>query len=81
MAKSNTAMIGVAVVALGGVAWWYLAAQKDKTPVGLVVTNTVESSMVPVGENSDGKALTANAVEGTWRADEDSLSVASESAE
>jgi len=81
MAKSNTAMIGVAVVALGGVAWWYLAAQKDKTPVGLVVTNTVESMMNPLGENSDGNTLTANAVEGTWRADEDSLSVASESAD
>ena len=70
MAKSNTAMIGVAVVALGGVGWWYLVAQKDKTPVGLVVRNTVEGTM-PMGENSDGKPLTANAVEGTWRADED----------
>lgn len=80
MAKSNNAMIGVAVVALGGVGWWYLVAQKDKTPVGLVVRNTVEGTM-PMGENSDGKPLTANAVEGTWRADEDSLSVASESAE
>tara|TARA_Y100000310_G_scaffold178264_1_gene178229 strand:+ start:2186 stop:2761 length:576 start_codon:yes stop_codon:yes gene_type:complete len=80
MAKSNTAMIGVAVVALGGVAWWYLAAQKDKTPVGLVVINAIESGH-SLGETSDGKALTAGAVEGTWRADEDSLSVASESAE
>ena len=80
MAKSNTAMIGVAVVALGGVAWWYLASQKDKTPVGLVVVNAIEGGH-SLGETSDGKALTAGAVEGTWRADEDSLTVMSESAE
>ncbi len=36
---------------------------------------------MPLGETSDGKAISANAIEGTWRESEDSLSVASESAE
>jgi hypothetical protein len=55
-------------------------SNRDKTPVGLVVVNAIEGPK-PIGETSDGKALTASAVEGTWRADEDSLSVTSESAE
>ena len=81
MAKKINPLIPGAIIVCGlGVTyyWWTL---RDKTPVGLVVTNTVESMMYPVGINSDGNALTANAIEGTWRADEDSLSVASESAE
>ena len=46
----------------------------------LVVTNAIEGG-TPMGLTTDGVTLTAGAVEGTWRADEDSLSVASESAE
>jgi hypothetical protein len=80
MAKGNTTPIAIAIIALGGGVWYYLSTQKDKTPVGLVVSNQVEGTQ-PLGENSDGEFLTTNAVEGTWRADEDSLSVASESAE
>ena len=80
MAKSNTVPIAIAVIALGGGVWYYLSTQRDKTPVGLVVTNAIQGG-TSIGENSDGKALTAGAIEGTWRADEDSLTVASESAE
>ncbi len=81
MAKKSTMMMPLAIVVLGsGIGFWWWNS-KDKTPVGLVITNSVESSMNPIGKNSDGKDLTANAVEGTWRADENSLSVASESAD
>ena len=80
MAKSNTVPIAFVVMALGGGVWYYLSTQKDKTPVGLVVINAIEGG-ASIGETSDGKALTAGAVEGTWRTDEDSLTVASESAE
>jgi len=72
--------VGIAVVVLGGGVAWYERTKRDKTPVGLVIT-TQGSPSLTVGTNSDGKDLTAGAVEGTWRADEDSLSVASESAE
>jgi len=77
--KTNPLIPGAIIVGGLGVAyyWWTL---KDKTPVGLVVTNAVVGSR-PLGETSDGTALTAGVVEGTWRADKDSLSVASESAE
>ena len=80
MAKSNTVPIAIAVIALGGGVWYYLSTQRDKTPVGLVVVNAIEGGS-PLGETSDGKTLTAGVVEGTWRADEDSLYVISESAE
>ena len=80
MAKGNTTPIAIAVIALGGGVWYYLSTQKDKTPVGLVVTNAIEGG-TPMGLTTDGVKLTAGAVEGTWRADEDSLSVMSESAE
>ena len=80
MAKGNTVPIAIAVIALGGGVWYYLSTQRDKTPVGLVVVNAIEGGS-PLGETSDGTKLTAGAVEGTWRADEDSLTVASESAE
>jgi hypothetical protein len=72
--------VGIAVVVLGGGVAWYVRSKRDKTPVGLVIT-TQGSPSLTVGTNSDGKDLTAGAVEGTWRADEDSLSVFSESAE
>tara|TARA_Y100000992_G_C21175641_1_gene448164 strand:- start:160 stop:750 length:591 start_codon:yes stop_codon:yes gene_type:complete len=78
---NNTAIYAVMALGLaGGVGWWYMNNQ-DKTPVGLVVTNQVEGARMPMGETSDGKAISANAIEGTWRESEDSLSVASESAE
>jgi hypothetical protein len=80
MAKKINPLIPGAIIVGGlGVAyyWWTL---KDNTPVGLVVTNQVDGKQ-PIGENSGGKALTAGAVEGTWREDKNSLSVASESAE
>ena len=80
MAKKINPLIPGAIIVGGiGVAyyWWTL---KDNTPVGLVVTNQVDGNQ-PIGENSGGKALTAGAVEGTWREDKNSLSVASESAE
>ena len=80
MAKGNTTPIAIAIIALGGGVWYYLSTQKDKTPVGLVVTNAIEGG-TPMGLTTDGVKLTAGAVEGTWRADEDSLSVMSESAE
>jgi len=79
--KINPLIPGAIIVGGLGVAyyWWTL---RDKTPVGLVVTNQVDGlSRQPLGENSGGKALTAGAVEGTWREDKNSLSVASESAE
>jgi hypothetical protein len=77
--KINPLIPGAIIVGGLGVAyyWWTL---RDKTPVGLVVTNQVDRNQ-PIGENSGGKALTAGAVEGTWREDKNSLSVASESAE
>jgi len=78
MADNTT--LAIAVVVLGGGVAWYVMSKRDKTPVGLVVVNAIEGGS-PLGETSDGKTLTAGAVEGTWRADEDSLSVMSESAE
>lgn len=82
MGKKINPLIPGAIIVCGlGVTyyWWTL---RDKTPVGLVVTHQVEGTQENVmGENSDGKTLTAGAVEGTWREDKNSLSVASESAE
>ena len=77
---ANNTTLAIAVVVLGGGVAWYVMSNRDKTPVGLVVVNAIEGGS-PLGETSDGKTLTAGAVEGTWRADEDSLSVISESAE
>jgi len=80
MAKSNTAIIAGGILLAAGGTWYWIKSQEDKTPVGLVISNQVEGNM-SLGTNSTGKPLTANSVEGTWREDEDSLSVASESAE
>ena len=80
MGSNNTAIYAIMALGLaGGVAWWYQMHQ-DTTPVGVVVTSQTESAR-PLGENSDGKMLSVSSIEGTWRADEDALSVASESAE
>ncbi len=76
---SSMIMPIVIVVAGGGIAFW-LYNKKDKTPVGLVVTNAIEGGQ-SIGETSKGAKLTAGTVEGTWREDENSTSVASESAE
>jgi len=80
MAKKSTMMMPLAIIVLGGGIgfWWWNS--RDKTPVGLVVTNVLESGS-PLGVNEDGDSITMGAVEGTWRKDENSLSVASESAE
>ena len=77
--KTNPLIPGAIIVGGLGVAyyWWSL---KDKTPVGLVVVTAMEGSR-EFGVNADGKSMTAGAVEGTWREDENSMSVASESAE
>ena len=54
--------------------------KRDNTPVGLVVTNAIGGGET-LGVNEDGDTITMGAVEGTWRADENSISVVSESAE
>tara|TARA_B100000029_G_scaffold86740_1_gene76936 strand:- start:131 stop:703 length:573 start_codon:yes stop_codon:yes gene_type:complete len=77
---NNTAIYAVMALGLaGGVGWWYMNNQ-DKTPVGLVITNQVERQLF-IGEDENQVKLHAQPIEGTWRKDEDSLSVASESAE
>ena len=77
---SSSAMMPIAIVVGGlGIGYWWYSSQ-DKTPVGLVVVNAIHGGS-PIGETSDGAKLTTGAVEGTWRADENSLPVASESAE
>ncbi len=83
MANTSSMIMPIAiVVAGGGIAFW-LYNKKDKTPVGLVVTNeiTMGGRGQHLGETSKGARLHAGAVEGTWREDENSISVASESAE
>ena len=80
MANTTAIYSLLAVGVIGGGVWYYQKNQ-DKTPVGLVVINQLEGGGMPMGETSDGKAITANALEGTWRESEDSISVASESAE
>ena len=80
MANTSSMIMPIAiVVAGGGIAFW-LYNKKDNTPVGLVVTNAIEGGET-LGVNEDGDTLTMGAVEGTWRADENSISIASESAE
>ncbi len=78
---NTTAIYSLLAVGLIGGGVWYYQKNQDTTPVGLVVTNQVESARMPMGETSDGKTISANAIEGTWRESEDSLSVASESAD
>ena len=79
MATNNavTYTIIAAVVGFGIYTW---SASQDDTPIGLVVTKTFMQSQ-PIGQDSDDNNLTANVIEGTWRADADSISVASESAD
>ncbi len=79
MAKKSTMMPLAIIVLGGGIGFWWWNS-RDKTPVGLVVTNAMHGGR-GIGENADGKSLTAGAVEGTWRKDENSLSIISESAE
>ena len=79
MANSSVVMPAVLIVGALGIGGW-LYMKRDKTPVGLVVTNAIQGGET-LGVNEDGDTITMGAVEGTWRADENSLSVASESAE
>jgi len=80
MAKESSLMWPMLIIVAGAGIGGYIWMQRDKTPVGLVVTNAIQGGR-PLGENSDGGNLTAGLVEGTWREDENSTSVASESAE
>ena len=79
MANSSVVMPAVLIVGALGIGGW-LYMKRDKTPVGLVVTNAIQGGQ-SLGETSKGAKLTAGSVEGTWRADESSISVVSESAE
>ena len=78
MSSSSMMPIAIVVGGLGIGYWWYNI--QDKTPVGLVVTNSIFGGEI-LGQKADGVKLTTGAVEGTWRADENSLTVMSESAE
>ena len=69
-------LIVVAGAGIGGYIWM----QRDKTPVGLVVTNAMQGGQ-ELGFNEDDKTITMGAVEGTWREDENSISVASDGEE
>ena len=83
MVSTQNATIAVALVAvLGGGYYYWMQREKDNTPVGLVVTQKVNVQLPDsIGETSNGTSLTVGMVEGTWREDEDSSSVASESEE
>ncbi len=80
MAKKSTMMMPLAIIVLGGGIgfWWWNS--RDKTPVGLVVTNVLQGDS-PLGVNEDGDSIKIGAVEGTWREDENSVSVASDGEE
>lgn len=80
MVKESSLMWPMLIIVAGAGIGGYIWMQRDKTPVGLVVTNAIQGGR-SLGENSDGGNLTAGLVEGTWREDENSTSVASESAE
>ena len=69
MAKKSTMMMPLAIIVLGGGIgfWWWNS--RDKTPVGLVVTNVLQGDS-PLGVNEDGDSIKIGAVEGTWREDE-----------
>ena len=80
MAKESSLMWPMLIIVAGAGIGGYIWMQRDKTPVGLVVTNAIEGGDT-LGVNENGDSITMGAVEGTWRKDENSLSVASESAE
>ena len=80
MAKESSLMWPMLIVVAGAGIGGYIWMQRDKTPVGLVVVNAVQGGET-LGVNEDGDTITMGSVEGTWRKDENSPSVASESAE
>jgi len=80
MANTSSMVMPLVIVVAGGSIAFWLYNKRDKTPVGLVVTNASQGGET-LGVNEDGDTITMGAVEGTWRADENSISVASESAE
>ena len=80
MAKESSLMWPMLIIVAGAGIGGYIWMQRDKTPVGLVVTNAIEGGDT-LGVNENGDSITMGAVEGTWREDENSISVASESAE
>ncbi len=80
MAESSSLMWPMLIIVAGAGIGGYIWMQRDKTPVGLVVTNAIQGGET-LGVNEDGDTITMGSVEGTWRKDENSLSVASESAE
>ena len=80
MAKESSLMWPMLIIVAGAGIGGYIWMQRDKTPVGLVVTNAIQGGQ-SLGETSKGAKLTAGSVEGTWREDENSISVVSESAE
>jgi len=77
MANSNTGIIALVVIGASAGAFYWIKSKEDKTPVGLVVSQMLFPAPAPLGQNSDEKPLSAMILEGTWRKDEDSLSVAS----
>ena len=80
MAKESSLMWPMLIIVAGAGIGGYIWMQRDKTPVGLVVTNAIEGGDT-LGVNENGDSITMGAVEGTWRKDENSISVVSESAE
>ena len=65
---------------LGGVGLGFYWYSKDDTPIGLTVTKVIHPEQL-IGENADGKQLSAKVVEGTWRADDGSVGIASTSSD
>ncbi len=65
---------------LGGVGVGFYLYNKDDTPVGLTVTKVILPEQL-IGKNADGKQLSAKVVEGTWRADEDTVPITATSSD
>ena len=75
---SNSIMpIAILVSGLGIGFWWYNS--QDKTPIGLVATSTSAENYL--GTDEDGNKYRYTFVEGTYREDDTSLTVASDSAD
>ncbi len=78
MANSSVVMPAVLIVGALGIGGW-LYMKRDKTPVGLVVVKQYEEGHM--GYDEDKNEYNYIIVEGTWRADANSLTVESESAD